>query len=327
MRIGVIGAGGMGAAHAAIYRRMKGVTLAGIAGRRARRVRTVAARLGVEGFTDADRLLDDDSVDAVDVTVPSGLHRDVVLAALEQDKHVFCETPVALTLKDADLMIRAARRRRRHFLVAQLMRFVPEYRRVREAAVSGTLGRPLVAFAARLSSPYWSRRDPRPFPIYGEPMLELSIFDFNYLNWLLGQPRGVSARGVVGTRGAADHYVVTLENARAVGVVEGSARLPRSHPFNTRLRVLLERGMYEADFRVTKGHFSVSLLRYPAKGEPEKVHAPGGDPYRAECAYFVECLRGRADPDLLDASHDREALRVALAARASFRRGSAVRLG
>lgn len=326
MRIGIIGAGGMGAAHAGIYRGMKGVTVAGIAGRHAGKVREVAGRLGIPGFTDRDRLLEDDSVDAIDVAVPSALHREAVLAALERGKHVFCETPVALTLEDADAMIRAARRRRRLFLVAQLMRFVPEYRRVREAAVSGELGRPLVAFAARLSPPYWSRRSPRPFRVYGEPVLELSIFDFNYLNWLLGEPQSVFTQGLVGARRALDHYVVTLRYPGVLGVVEGSARMPQSHPFNTRLRVLFERGMYESDFRIGKGHISSSLLRYPAEGKPTKVRAPGGDPYQAECAYFVECLRGKADPALLDASHDREALRVGLAARASFEDGAPVRL-
>jgi predicted dehydrogenase len=326
MRVGVIGAGGMGAAHAGIYRSMKGVTVAGIAGRHEGRVRKVASRLGIQGFTDLDRLLADDSVDAIDVTVPSAHHREIVLAALERDKVVFCETPLALTLEDADAMIRVAKRRRRLFLVAQLMRFVPEYARVRQAAVSGEFGRPLVASAARLSPPYWSRSNPRPFDVYGEPLLELSIFDFNYLNWLLGHPRRVFTRGVVGARGAVDHYLVTVEYPRALGIVEGSTRLPRSHPFNTRLRVLFEKGMYESDFRMMKGHFSSSLHRYPATGDSEKVRVPGGDPYRAECAYFLECLRGKADPALLDASHDREALRVALAARTSFERTAPVAL-
>lgn len=326
MRIGVVGAGGMGQLHAGCYRRMAGVTLAGIVGRREPRVREATKRLGCPGFTDLHALTEDDSVDAIDVAVPSGVHRGPVLAALEAGKHVFCETPIALSLDDADAMIRAARRRRRLFLVAQLMRFSPEYARVHEAAVCRELGRPLAAVASRVSPPYWSARNPRPFPVYGEPLLELSIFDFNYLNWLFGKPRSVFTHGIEGPRKAADHYTVAVRYDHAAGVVEGSARLPASHPFNTHLRVLFERGMYEGDFQLHKGHMSFSLLRYPEKGEQQHVRPRGGDPYKAECAYFVDCVRGRADPSLIDGVHDRAALRVGLAARESFRTGRPVGL-
>jgi predicted dehydrogenase len=302
------------------------VSLAGIVGRREARARKAAKSLGCPGFTDFRALTEDGSVDAIDVTVPSGVHRAPVVAALEAGKHVFCETPIALNLDDADAMIRAARRHGRLFLVAQLMRFSPEYARVRQAAASGELGRPVAAVASRVSPPYWSPKSPRPFPVYGEPLLELSIFDFNYLNWIFGRPVSVFTRGLRGTRNAADHYTVTLRYREGVGVVEGSARLPASHPFNTHLRVLFEHGMYEGDFRLHKGHMSFSLLRYPARGEVEHVRPPGGDPYRAECAYFVDCVRGRADPSLIEAVHDREALRVGLAARESFRTGRPVKL-
>ena len=327
MRIGILGAGTMGTTHAALYQRMPGVEVAGIVGRRPGKVRRAARNLGVPGFTDPARILEDESVGAVDVAVPSGVHREIVVRALDHGKHVFCETPVALSLEDADAMIHAAKRRRRLLLVAQLMRFVPEYRRVHEVAAAGEMGRPCVALASRLSPPYWSRRAPRPFPLYGEPLLELSIFDFGVLNGLLGTPRRVYTQGVVGVRGAADHYVVTLHYPDGIGVVEGSARMPQSHPFNTRLRVLFERGVYEADLRIGPGRFSSTLIRFPARGGPRKERPRGGDPYRAECAYFVECVRGRVDPELLDARHDREALRVGLAARESLRRGAPVTLG
>ena len=57
-------------------------------------------------------VLDDDTVDAVDVLVPSAHHREYVVAALERGKHVFVETPMALTIRDADAMIQAARTHR-----------------------------------------------------------------------------------------------------------------------------------------------------------------------------------------------------------------------
>lgn len=84
--------------------------------------------------------------------------------------------------------------------------------------------------------------------------------------------------------------------------------------------------MYEADLRIGPDRFSSMLTRFPTRGAPRKERPRGGEPYRAECAYFVECLRRRADPDLFDARHDRAALRVALAARESFRREASAQL-
>ncbi len=209
---------------------MKGVEVAVFFGRHAARVAATAKRFGASATTDLDRILDDETIDAIDLVVPSGSHRGLAIAALERGKHVFCETPLALTLEDADAMIRTARRSRRLLLCAQLMRFVPQYAHARGVAASGRLGRPVVGVASRLSRPYWTRKDPRPFATYGEPVVELSIFDFNFLNWVFGRPISVSASGLRGDRGAADYVLATVQYTRAIGLVEGSARMPQNYP-------------------------------------------------------------------------------------------------
>ena len=319
MKIGILGAGGMARAHAEAYARMRGVEIAGFYGRHKGKVAATAKAFHAPATTDLDRILRDDSIDAVDVVVPSGVHRDPVVAALEHGKDVFCETPIALTLEDADAMLRAARRAGRLLLCAQLMRFVAEYAHARETAVSGRLGRVTFVLASRLSRPYWSPAEPRPFATYGEPIVELMIFDFNYLNWILGRPSSVSAQGLRGHRGAADYAVAEVQYPRALGVAEGSARMPAGFPFNTRLRVLFEEGLLEADFRIHPDRFASSYVEFSEGARGRKVRVPRRDPYAAECTHFVASVRGKADPDILDAVHDREALRVALAARDSFR--------
>lgn len=69
MRVAVLGAGTMGSLHAAAYAGMEDVELAGIVGRRLAPVEALAARLGVPAFTDPGAILDDDSVDAIDITL------------------------------------------------------------------------------------------------------------------------------------------------------------------------------------------------------------------------------------------------------------------
>ena len=159
MRLAVFGAGGMGATHASAYAafgKKERVEIAGIVSRSASKARGLAKRVDAPWFTDPQKILRDESIDAIDVTTPSGLHRPLVVLALAQGKHVFCETPVALTLRDADAMINAARVNRRILMVAQVMRFVADYQRAHEEAASGSLGKPRIVVARRLARPYWS---------------------------------------------------------------------------------------------------------------------------------------------------------------------------
>ena len=165
MRLAILGAGEMGATHAGAYARFgkkEHVEIAAIVSRSATRARALAKRVNAPWFTNPQKILRDESIDAIDVTVPSDLHRKFVVTALGRGRHVFCETPIALTLPDADAMIDAARANRRIFMVAQLMRFVADYQRAHDEAASGNLGKPRVVVARRLSRPYWSPKRPGP---------------------------------------------------------------------------------------------------------------------------------------------------------------------
>ena len=162
MRLAILGAGEMGATHAGAYARFgkkEHAEIAAIVSRSGTKARALAKRVNAPWFTDPQKILRDDSIDAIDVTVPSDLHRKFVVAALARGKHVFCETPIALTLRDADAMIDAARANRRIFMVAQLMRFVADYQRAHDEATSGKLDKPRVVVARRLSRPYCLQND------------------------------------------------------------------------------------------------------------------------------------------------------------------------
>lgn len=319
MRIGILGAGWAGSTHAEAYSEMTDVEIAGIVGRRESKVKELASSLGIPGLTDPGKVLDDDTVDAVDVCYPTFIHREYVIGALQRGKHVFCETPIALTLEEVDAMIAAARSSGKLLLVALVMRFVDAYIYIRDTVKSGDLGEPRVVFANRLST--GPSRSQRPPAEYGEPVVELMIHDFDYLNWLLGKPAAVSGTGLVGPTGAADYAFISLEYAGIHGQVEGSVMMPASYPFSTSLRVLCEEGALETSFRfLSADRLETLLTRYPKVGPPEAPDIPDRDPYRAECRYFVDCVGGKADPALISAEAARDALQVALAAKESLER-------
>jgi UDP-N-acetylglucosamine 3-dehydrogenase len=317
MRIGILGAGWTGSVHARVYSQMTDVEIAGIVGRREPKVKERADSLGVPGLTDPWKLLDDDTVDAIDVCYPTYIHRDYVVAALQRRKHVFCETPIALSLEEVDAMIAAVRSSGKVALVASVMRFVDAYVYVHDAVKSGELGRPLVAYAYR-AGPRWPGRSSADF---GELVIEPMIHDFDYLNWLLGKPAAVSATGHFGPTGEVDHAFVSLEYDGMCGQVEGSHLVPASYPFSTSLRVLCEEGALETSYRFIGDSPGNVTNRYPKVGSPEALDIPNQDPYLAECRYFVDCVSGKADPALLHVETARDGLQAALAAKESLQRG------
>ncbi|HEX2917724.1 MAG TPA: Gfo/Idh/MocA family oxidoreductase, partial [Edaphobacter sp.] len=133
MNVGMIGYGFMGGAHLAAMQAIKGVRVKSVA-TRTRPSATGAAKGNldlksgplpddVEWHPDWRELIADPEIEAVDVCLPTDLHKQVVLAALAAGKHVLCEKPMALNTAHCEAMIAAAERNGRVFMVGQVLRF------------------------------------------------------------------------------------------------------------------------------------------------------------------------------------------------------------
>ena len=313
----------MGETHARAYQSIPGVEVAAIYGRTESKVRSVAKKVRTLGTTDLDKLLDDPTVDAVDVCLPSNVHRQFVIAALSAGKHVFCETPFALTIEDAERMIEAARVNGRLLLVALLMRSVADYQPLQRAVTSGELGRPLAVYAYRLGS-YLLRESSEFKEHYGDPTTELMTFDLDVLNWMFGLPKQVYAVAAPAPEGIPGHVVAALRYSGLVASVEASGLMPAGFPFSVGIRVVGEAKVLELSTTFPNGIPKTSLASYAR--ESEEVRVNGQDPYMAECQYFVECVRGDADPQLLSAERALEALRLSIAVQDSLKQQKVVRL-
>jgi len=94
--------------------------------------------------TDYRQAVSRKDVDAVIVAVPPGLHRDVVVAAANAGKHIFCEKPLAVELEHADEMLAAADRAGVVFMVGYQERYADDRETVRELVLDGAVGRPVL---------------------------------------------------------------------------------------------------------------------------------------------------------------------------------------
>ena len=95
----------------------------------------------VKTYTDADRLLADPEVDVVDITLPTYLHAEYAIRALQAGKHVICEKPMATCSTDAKEDAAAAKKARRRLFVAECIRFWPAYATARDIIRSRKYGK------------------------------------------------------------------------------------------------------------------------------------------------------------------------------------------
>ena len=318
VRIALLGAGAMGTTHAAAYAAMPGVSVVGVFSRDPARAVAVAAICKAQPVTDAAQLIQRADIDAIDVCLPSANHHDVVVPALEAGKHVFCESPLALDLDQAERMRDAARRAGRLLQVGLLMRSVSAYSHVEAVARSGEYGRLLSATTWRLGS-YLQADAPDRKAHYGDPSTELMTFDFDFVLWLMGQPQSLSASAARLPDGRPGEIsaLLSYRQGRHATVI-ASGLMPPGSPFTVGFSALFERAAFEhlATFSggPPKTRFTVAAGSTPARPVPIGER----NPYAVELQRFIDCMRGRADPALLDADRAIDALRLSVATIASF---------
>ena len=140
----------------AILSGQRGV-IAAIASRDAQRGREAAARFGIaRSYGSYQALLDDPQVEAIYNPLPNHLHVEWTVKALEAGKHVLCEKPIALNALEAQAIVAARDRSGRRVIEAFMVRFHPQWHRVRSLVREGRIGTVralLSAFTFPVASP------------------------------------------------------------------------------------------------------------------------------------------------------------------------------
>jgi myo-inositol 2-dehydrogenase/D-chiro-inositol 1-dehydrogenase len=282
---------------------------------------------GGRAYTDAAQLWDDPSVEAVVVATPARTHADLVVAAAQAGRSVFCEKPMAVTLADADRAIDAARAAGIALQIGFNRRFAADWVAAREVIDSGRLGTPRLLRS--------STRDPGGFDPARVPpdtiFLETLIHDFDTLRFL--NP-GAEAVEVVATadalvepewraRGLLDTAVVVVRFDNGA-IATAEACFEAAYGYDVRGEVLGSRGMVEmGDGRRTGMTFSDAAGRSvdTVRGDQELF----ADAYTAELGAFVDAVR-TGTPAPVTGEDARAALEIALAAAESVRSGRPVRI-
>jgi predicted dehydrogenase len=327
MNIGILGSGAMGRAHAKAFAKLAGVRVATISSRSLENAQKLAAEIGATPTTDDMAVITDPTVNAIAITLPTHLHRPYTVAALRAGKPVLLEKPFALHVADCDAMLAAQRETGTPLMIAHVLRFWPEYVTLVNFVKSGALGQPLSVVAARLGSPpgaSWFRNPDES----GGAVMDLMIHDLDALNWLMGQPKTVYARGHLAAPGLWNDVHCILDYGGNPGTIEASQFYPAGFPFTMALKVLCELGSVEFSFRggsYISSSAQVWLMAYEA-GRAYTLAVEPGDAYEHQIAYFVACVRAGRPFAHGTPEQARLAVACSAAARQSLESGEVVRI-
>jgi predicted dehydrogenase len=313
----------MGAFHARRYLQLPNAQLAAIADVTPERLHgeevvtgnladdTAQADLStVERYADGSTLIAQADLDVVDICLPTYLHARYAIQALEAGRHVICEKPMALNVKQAGQMIEAAERADRQLMIAQCVRFWPEYLYLKKCVDEGVFGNLLSLNMYRLGGcPIWSWAGWFTDPARsGGPMYDLHIHDVDYVNYVFGLPDQIQATGRRSeATGAYDvvHALYTYRDGPQVHIHAGWSK-PQI-PFGAGFEAWFERGYLRLDGRVDPPlqvfDDLTQVASHPADYEP-------GDAYHNEIAYFLDCVERGVSTDECPPRSARDSLKL-----------------
>ena len=296
LKVGLIGAGGIGRVHALSWTTMKdSVKLVALADRNEEKAQSVAAECNCKMYTDAFEMLEKEELDVVDICLPTFLHADYVIRAMDYVKNIIVEKPICLYEEDAQRLLAAKEKSGALIQVGHVVRFMDGYTNLKEFVDNGTYGKVVAGTFSRIS--------PRPMWMHGHDDvnrtgtmgLDLHIHDVDYVRYLMGgDPEEVQSWAVRDNDGIVQHLRSAFRYGDALLCAEASWNYPASFPFEESFRVRLEKAAVVLDRN--------GFIVYPDEGEPytpkasEKVEMDLGinvsdlGPYLIELRYFADVI-------------------------------------
>lgn len=190
LRCGLIGYGAWGGHHARAIGETSGLQLTAICARSAEsRQRAEHDHPGVQVYADYRELLERETLDLVDVVLPSHLHYEVSHAVLTSGRHLLLEKPMTLDVAECDALNALARERNLRLGVGHELRLSSLWGKVKELVDSGAIGEPLYALIELWRKPYRLGADGWRYDIgrVGSWILEEPIHFFDLARWYLGR--------------------------------------------------------------------------------------------------------------------------------------------
>ena len=290
LKVAVVGVGGISGAHIPAWEEMKDAELVALCDIRPERMEKYE---GNRCYTDIDELLKNEELDILDICLPTYLHADVACKAMELGINVITEKPISLKNEDVERVYACAEKNGVKFMVAQVLRFWPEYELLKEIYDTKKYGKLLSGTMTRLGCyPRWSwdgwmmdekRSGLVPF--------DLHIHDLDFMVYAFGEPK--VAHQFRSKLPDQDFISLTYDFGDFFINTEASW-YATSYPFTAEFRFQFE----DAVVANENGKMMIYLrddekidLSQDAEGDTGAINLPKSDAYANEINYFADCVK------------------------------------
>jgi predicted dehydrogenase len=269
-------------------------------------------------YSDFDKMLAKAELDAVSITLPTYLHPDYSIKALQAGLHVLCEKPMALTVEGCQRMVAEAKRSGKVLQIGHCVRFWPEYAKAKEIVDSGQYGRTIAATFQRLGAPptwsldNWFLDEKRS----GGMALDLHIHDTDFVQYLFGVPRAVCSFGAKGPGGGLAHIVTQyLYDDDKVVTAEGGWAMMPAFGFEMSFNIALEKATLVYDL-TRDPMFRVC----PAEAEAFTPEVAKQDGWFLQIAHFAEAASGQKVKPITTLEQSLNSVKIVQAEKESVRK-------
>ncbi|MEM2742129.1 MAG: Gfo/Idh/MocA family oxidoreductase [Nitrososphaeria archaeon] len=205
INLGIIGLGYIGKFHLRNCLNLKSAKVVAVADA-SKKALSYAKELGVKKlFTDFHELLEQPDIEAVIISLPTHLHADCAINAIESGKHILLEKPIANKLEEGEKIITAARKHNVKLMVGYPLRFSHKFIDIKRKMESGVLGDISAVHAVNIAAgPFMHRAEstiPLPIPEWwfnkdltgGGALIDLGSHMINLTRWYFGSVKWIKA--------------------------------------------------------------------------------------------------------------------------------------
>ena len=328
----IVGCGYMGGIHAECWAQNPEVDIVGVVDIDEVRGDRMASQYRLDNFfSNYLDIIVGDEVDIVSVCIPTSLHAEVTIAAAEAKKHVLCEKPIALTLKEADRMIEASERNQVKLGLGFMRRHTPVLDDLKEILGKDQLGRPVLYNASDIRE-LRPKREMHDAEINGGPVIDMAVHLIDMWTYVYdARPVSVSAQGL---RLAADRPEIAHIEHLAVDTASVVVKFdsgdigtfivtwglpPKVTPENRPDQIYGEKGLGEVYY----GRNKQELLIMEEGARWHTASISHQDMYQNQIDAFVRWIRDD-EPFPARGEDGKSALQVALGALESIKTGKTI---
>ncbi len=292
MKVAMIGMGGISKTHRKCWKKIEGMEVVAVCDIRKENADAAAEEMNAKAYYSYEEMAANEKFDVLDICLPTYLHAEYAVKALESGVHVICEKPASLKIKDIDRVYDAAEKNGRNVMIAQVVRFWKEYLFLKEAYETGKYGSLMSGRMTRLGSTptaSWDdwMRDPERS---GLVPFDLHIHDLDFIIYAFGKPESMQR---FRAKNEKQDYFEAVYQYPGFFIAAEAAWYDCPYTFQCAFRFQFEKAVLEyKDGKLTvfeqDGTVSTPCDAASIEGDG---YVPTTNAYDDEILYFLDCVK------------------------------------